>query len=120
MLGPPEGVLALAECVVYLALSPKSNRLYLAETAALSEIRESGPFPPPLTIRNAPTRLMKDLDYGKGYRYDHDEAEAFSGQDYFPAGVKKREYYMPGRYGFEIELEKRRRFLEELKRKKGL
>jgi putative ATPase len=118
LLGVPEGVLALAQAAVYLALSPKSNRLYAAEAAVKREIQESGPQPSPLHIRNAPTRLMKDIGYGKDYRYDHDEEEAFSGQDYFPDGVRNREYYLPSGYGYEAELEKRRQYFENLRKKK--
>ncbi|MFH0920961.1 MAG: replication-associated recombination protein A [Fibrobacterota bacterium] len=117
-LGKPEGVLALAEAVVYLALAPKSNRLYTAAKAVQSEIETTGPLPVPNVIRNAPTKLMKELDYGKGYQYDHDEKESFSGQDYFPGGVRNRSYYSPGKYGFEAELTRRMEHLKKLKEEK--
>lgn len=119
MLGRPEGILALAEALVYLALAPKSNRLYLAESAVQAEIRSSGPLPPPLHIRNAPTKLMKELGYSKGYQYDHDQKESFSGQDYFPDGIRMREFYSPGKYGFESELLKRMDYLKKLKETKN-
>ncbi|OGK01797.1 MAG: hypothetical protein A2350_02525 [Candidatus Raymondbacteria bacterium RifOxyB12_full_50_8] len=118
MLGIPEGVLAIAEALVYLALAPKSNAVYLAEKAAKSEIKQSGPLPVPLHIRNAPTGLMKDLGYGNGYKYDHDEEHAFSGQDYFPEGVRKREYYTPGKQGYEAELAKRIEYFKKLREQK--
>jgi putative ATPase len=118
LLGIPEGILALAQALVYLALCPKSNRLYMAEKKTLDEIKHTGPLAVPFHIRNAPTRLMKDIGYSKGYRYDHEEADSFSGQDYFPEGIQSKEYYDPGQYGYEIELRKRMEYLKKLRKKK--
>ena len=119
MLGIPEGVLALAQAVVYLALSPKSNRLYMAEHAVKEEIEKTGPLPAPFHIRNAPTGLMKDIGYSKGYKYDHDEDQAFSGQDYLPEGIQNRQFYTPGRFGYETEMAKRMEYLRKLRAQKG-
>ena len=83
-LGSPEGELALAQCVIYLGTAPKSNAAYAAFGSAIRAAKETGSLMPPKHILNAPTRLMKQLGYGKGYAYDHDTAEGFSGQDYFP------------------------------------
>ncbi len=106
-LGSPEGELALAQAVIYLALAPKSNGGYVAYKAARAAARDTGSLPPPLHIRNAPTRLMKDLGYGAGYAYDHDAEDGFSGQDYFPEGLKRPVFYAPPERGFERELKKR-------------
>ena len=106
-LGSPEGELALAQAVVYLALAPKSNAVYVAYKAARAAARDTGSLPPPLHIRNAPTRMMKDLGYGAGYAYDHDAEDGFSGQDYFPDGMKRPVWYLPPERGFERELKKR-------------
>ncbi len=106
-LGSPEGELALANAVVYLALAPKSNGVYVAYKAARAAARETGSLPPPLHIRNAPTKLMKEIGYGAGYAYDHDAEDGFSGQDYFPEGMKRPVFYAPPERGFERELKKR-------------
>jgi putative ATPase len=106
-LGSPEGELALAQAVLYLALAPKSNAGYVAYKAARASARDTGSLPPPMHIRNAPTRLMKDLGYGAGYAYDHDAEDGFSGQDYFPEGMKRPVFYAPPERGFERELKKR-------------
>ncbi|QYK42539.1 MAG: replication-associated recombination protein A [Paracoccaceae bacterium] len=106
-LGSPEGELALAQAVVYLALAPKSNAAYTAYKAARALARDTGSQPPPLHIRNAPTRLMKDLGYGRDYAYDHDAEDGFSGQDYFPEGMKRPVLYLPAERGFERDLKKR-------------
>ena len=106
-LGSPEGELALAEAVAYLALAPKSNAVYAAFKAATAAARDTGSEPPPKHILNAPTKLMKDEGYGRGYEYDHDADDAFSGQDYFPDGMKRGVYYVPPERGFERELKKR-------------
>jgi len=106
-LGSPEGELALAQATLYLALAPKSNAAYVAWKGAQSEAARTGSLPPPLHIRNAPTRMMKDLGYGAGYAYDHDAPDAFSGQDYFPEGMKRPAFYAPPDRGFERELAKR-------------
>ncbi len=116
-LGSPEGELALAQAVVYLALSPKSNSLYTAYGAAREEAKKSSHLSPPQTILNAPTTLMKEMGYGKGYQYDHDTPLAFSGQDYFPEGLGRQEYYHPKEYGFERELAKRLDYFIKLREK---
>ena len=114
-LGSPEGELALAGAVVYLALAPKSNAVYAGWKGALALARQTGSKPPPAHILNAPTRLMKEQGYGAGYRYDHDEAEGFSGQDYFPEGVKRPVLYVPVDRGHERELGKRVEFFARLR-----
>ena len=106
-LGSPEGELALAQCVVYLAVAPKSNAAYKAFGAATRAARETGSLMPPKHILNAPTKLMKTLGYGANYRYDHDADEAFSGQDYFPDGMARATFYDPPERGFEREVRKR-------------
>jgi putative ATPase len=117
-LGSPEGELALAQAVVYLALAPKSNAVYTAYKAARAEARRSGSAPPPLHIRNAPTRMMKDMGYGAGYAYDHDAEDGFSGQDYFPEGMKRPVYYVPPERGFERELRKRLEYFARLRERR--
>jgi putative ATPase len=117
-LGSPEGELALAQAVIYLALAPKSNAGYVAYKAACNAARESGSQPPPLHIRNAPTRLMKDIGYGAGYAYDHDAQDGFSGQDYFPDGMKRPVWYQPPERGFERELKKRIDYFAKLRAKR--
>jgi putative ATPase len=114
-LGSPEGELALAQAVVYLALAPKSNAVYVAYKAARAAARDSGSQPPPLHIRNAPTRLMKDLGYGADYAYDHDAEDGFSGQDYFPEAMKRPVFYTPPERGFERELKKRIEYFAKLR-----
>src|SRR5260221_655692 len=106
-LGSPEGELAVAQLVIYLATAPKSNAAYAAFGAAGRAARETGSLMPPAHILNAPTRLMRDLGYGKGYQYDHDSAEAFSGQNYFPDGMARQRFYDPPARGFEREIRKR-------------
>ncbi|ARJ68914.1 replication-associated recombination protein A [Paracoccus contaminans] len=106
-LGSPEGELALAQAVIYLALAPKSNAGYAAYKAARAEAKRTGSLMPPAHILNAPTRLMKEQGYGAGYAYDHDEENAFSGQNYFPEGMKRPVLYQPVERGFERELKKR-------------
>jgi putative ATPase len=114
-LGSPEGELALAQAVIYLALAPKSNAGYVAWKAARNAARQTGSEPPPLHIRNAPTRLMKDIGYGAGYAYDHDAEDGFSGQDYFPEGMKRPVWYQPPERGFERELKKRIDYFAKLR-----
>ncbi|HBD89638.1 MAG TPA: AAA family ATPase [Gemmobacter sp.] len=114
-LGSPEGELALANAVVYLALAPKSNGVYVAYKAARAAARDTGSLPPPLHIRNAPTRLMKDLGYGTGYAYDHDAEDGFSGQNYFPKDMKRPVFYLPPERGFERELKKRVEYFAKLR-----
>ena len=106
-LGSPEGELAIAQGVIYLATAPKSNAGYMAAKAAMAAAKETGSLMPPRHILNAPTRLMKDLGYGKGYAYDHDTDEAFSGQNYFPDEMDRRDFYCPVERGYERELGKR-------------
>ncbi len=106
-LGSPEGDLALAEAVIYLALAPKSNAAYAAFAEAQALAKRTGSQPPPKHILNAPTKMMKAQGYGAGYIYDHDAEDGFSGQDYFPEGVKRPVLYAPPERGFERELKKR-------------
>jgi putative ATPase len=106
-LGSPEGELALAEAAVYLATAPKSNRVYAAWGAALAAARETPAAPVPLHIRNAPTKLMKELGYGAGYSYAHSAPEAYTPQDYLPDEVADRRFYEPSAFGFEKEIAKR-------------
>ncbi|MFN2350236.1 MAG: recombination factor protein RarA, partial [Thioalkalivibrio sp.] len=114
-LGSPEGELALAQAVIYLACAPKSNAVYMAYNQALAEVRESGSLEVPLHLRNAPTRLMKELDYGKGYRYAHDEQDGYAaGERYFPDELGERHYYWPVNRGLEIRIREK---LEELRRR---
>ncbi|HRO12877.1 replication-associated recombination protein A [Amaricoccus sp.] len=103
-LGSPEGELALAEAVIYLALAPKSNAAYKAFGAAMAAAERTGSLVPPKHILNAPTRLMKAEGYGRGYIYDHDTAEGFSGQEYFPPEMQRESYYQPEGKGFEHNL----------------
>jgi putative ATPase len=112
-LGSPEGDLALAECVVYLAVAPKSNAVYKALSAAKAFVRQDATRPVPLHLRNAPTRLMKQLDYGKGYRYAHDEEGGFAaGERYLPEGMPDQQFYRPVARGLEIRISEK---LEELR-----
>ncbi len=114
-LGSPEGELALAQCVVYLAAVPKSNAVYMAFNAARKEAAELGSLEVPMHLRNAPTRLMEELDYGKGYRYAHDEEDGFAaGVDYFPDDMTPRRYYHPVPRGLERKIGER---LAELRRR---
>jgi putative ATPase len=106
-LGHPEGELAIAQAVIYLATAPKSNAAYKAFGAAMRAARESGSLLPPKHILNAPTGLMKSEGYGEGYQYDHDTAEGFSGQDYFPESMRRQIFYDPPDRGFEREIRKR-------------
>jgi putative ATPase len=118
-LGSPEGELALAQALIYLATAPKSNAAYTAYGAARGAARETGSLMPPKHILNAPTTLMKQQGYGTGYEYDHDTAEGFSGQDYFPDEMERRSFYQPAERGFEREIRKRLDYWEKLRRKKG-
>jgi len=117
-LGSPEGELALAQAVTYLALAPKSNAGYVAFKAAQEAARRTGSEPPPKHILNAPTRLMKEQGYGTGYAYDHDSEDGFSGQNYFPDGMKRGIYYLPVDRGFERDLKKRLDFFAGLRAKR--
>ncbi|CUI16561.1 recombination factor RarA [Candidatus Protochlamydia naegleriophila] len=118
MLGSPEGELALAEVVVYLALSPKSNSIYQAYNEAKQVASQTGHLNPPAITLNAPTQLMKKLGYGRGYMYDHDQPEAFSGQNYFPSELERQQFYLPVERGFERELKKRLDYFEQLRQKR--
>ena len=118
-LGSPEGELALVQATLYLALAPKSNAAYLAYGAAQRSAREHGSLPPPLHIRNAPTKLMKQLGYGQDYAYDHDAPERFSGQSYFPDGMARQQYYAPTDEGHEAELKARLARFDELRRQRA-
>lgn len=118
-LGTPEGDLALAEAVVYLALAPKSNAIYTAFKKALEEAKASAHLPPPKIILNAPTQLMKEIGYGKEYIYDHDTPEGFSGQNYFPDDKERVAFYVPQERGFERELKKRLEYFHKLRTSKS-
>ncbi|SDL09557.1 replication-associated recombination protein A [Aliiruegeria lutimaris] len=117
-IGSPEGELALAQAVVYLALAPKSNAGYAAFKTAMAAATRTGSEPPPKHILNAPTNLMKEQGYGDGYLYDHDAEDGFSGQNYFPDGMKRGIYYLPVERGFERELKKRLDFFVHLRAKR--
>ncbi len=114
-IGSPEGELALAQAVVYLALAPKSNGAYAGYKAARELARRSGSEPPPMHILNAPTTLMKEQGFGAGYQYDHDQDDGFSGQNYFPETMKRPELYQPVERGFERELKKRMDYFARLR-----
>ena len=117
-LGSPEGELALSQALVYLALAPKSNANYVAYKAARKAAKSTGSEPPPKHILNAPTSLMKDQGYGDGYAYDHDAEDGFSGQNYFPDGMKRGVYYLPVDRGFERDLKKRVDYFAKLRAKR--
>ncbi|WP_113155270.1 replication-associated recombination protein A [Nitratireductor sp. OM-1] len=118
-LGSPEGELALAQACVYLATAPKSNGVYTAFKQAFADARANGSLLPPKHILNAPTKLMKESGYGKGYAYDHDAPDAFSGQNYFPEEMGRRRYYDPPERGFEREIRKRLDYWARLRRERG-
>ena len=118
-LGSPEGEIALAQCVVYLATAPKSNAVYVAQGAAKRAAAEYGSLMPPAHILNAPTKLMKNLGYGKGYEYDHEAEEGFSGQNYFPDNMERQQFYEPKETGFEREIVKRLDYWAKLRAKKS-
>ena len=118
-LGSPEGELALAQAVVYVATAPKSNAVYTAFKAAKRVAKEGGSLVPPKVILNAPTKLMKAEGYGTGYRYDHDEPDAFSGQDYFPEALGRQSFYHPVERGFEREIKKRLDYWARLRSERG-
>ncbi|MCB1381535.1 MAG: replication-associated recombination protein A [Notoacmeibacter sp.] len=118
-LGSPEGELALAQACIYLATAPKSNAGYVAFKGAMRAAKEHGSLPPPKHILNAPTKLMKAEDYGKGYAYDHDAPDAFSGQDYFPEAMGRKRFYDPPERGFEREIRKRLDWWEKLRKERS-
>ncbi|MDG1408239.1 MAG: replication-associated recombination protein A [Octadecabacter sp.] len=117
-LGSPEGELALAQALTYLALAPKSNAVYVAYKAAMNAATQTGSEPPPKHILNAATSLMKDIGYGKDYAYDHDAEDGFSGANYFPDNMKRGVYYTPVDRGFERELKKRVDYFAKLRDKR--
>jgi putative ATPase len=117
-LGSPEGDLALAQAVLYLGTAPKSNAAYKAHGAAMRAAKETGSLMPPAHILNAPTKLMKSLGYGDGYVYDHDTEDAFSGNDYFPGGIARQQFYRPVDRGFEREIAKRLAYWSGLRAEK--
>ncbi|MFT6559665.1 replication-associated recombination protein A [Sneathiella sp.] len=118
-LGSPEGELAIAQSVIYLATAPKSNAAYRAYKDAAKSARKNGSFMPPKHILNAPTGMMKDMGYGKDYAYDHDTSDGFSGQNYFPDGMKREDYYNPVSRGFERDIQKRLDYWAGLRLKKN-
>jgi putative ATPase len=118
-LGSPEGELALAQACVYLATAPKSNAVYTAYKSAMRAAKENGSLLPPKHILNAPTKLMKGEGYGDGYRYDHDEPDAFSGQDYFPEKMGRKIFYDPPERGFERDIRKRLEWWAKLRKERG-
>jgi len=118
-LGSPEGDIALAQAVIYLGTAPKSNAVYKAEKAALRKAKETGSLSPPMHILNAPTKMMKDMGYGKDYQYDHDAKEGFSGQNYFPDELPREQYYKPVNRGFEREVAKRLDYWNKLRDEKN-
>lgn len=119
MLGSPEGELALAQLTIYLALAPKSNAAYTAYTQARELAAETGHLNPPAIILNAPTPTMKKLGYGKGYQYDHDLPDTFSGQNYFPDSLRRPTLYQPVERGFERDMKKRLEYFKQLRKKKS-
>jgi putative ATPase len=118
-LGSPEGELALAQCVIYLATAPKSNAAYHALKVAQHSAAHHGSLMPPLHAINAPTKLMKEIGYGQGYQYDHDAQEGFSGANYFPEGMRRESYYQPKGKGFEQEILKRLQYWQALRDQKS-
>ncbi|TPW29488.1 replication-associated recombination protein A [Martelella alba] len=118
-LGSPEGELALAEACIYLATAPKSNSVEVAWHAALAAAKRHGSLMPPKHILNAPTKLMKEEGYNQGYRYDHDEPDAFSGQNYFPTEMGRQKFYQPPERGFEREINKRLAWWDKLRRERN-
>jgi len=115
-LGSPEGELAIAQAVIYVATAPKSNAAYAAFGAAKQLAKEAGSLLPPKHILNAPTKLMKDEGYSAGYEYDHDTEHGFSGQDYFPESLGRQTFYDPPERGFEREIRKRLEYWKKLRR----
>ena len=118
-LGSPEGELALAQAVIYVATAPKSNATYAAFGEAMRTAKEAGSLLPPKHILNAPTRLMQQEGYGAGYAYDHDAPDAFSGQDYFPEAIGRRQFYDPPERGFEREIRKRLEYWAKLRKERS-
>ena len=118
-LGSPEGELAIAQAIVYLASAPKSNAVYMAWNMALQDASQQGSLEVPMHLRNAPTKMMKDMDFGEGYRYAHNEPDAYAaGENYFPEAMKGRHYYNPVPRGLEIKISEKLARLKELDKKK--
>ena len=117
-LGSPEGEIGIVQACLYLATAPKSNATYVAQKKAWRSAQETGSLMPPAHILNAPTRLMKDIGYGKGYAYDHDAEEGFSGQDYWPEGMDRQTFYEPADRGFEAKIAERIAYWNELRQKR--
>ena len=117
-LGSPEGELAIAQAVIYVATAPKSNAAYKAFGAAMRTAKEGGSLLPPKHILNSPTKLMKSEGYGSGYEYDHDAPDAFSGQDYFPEALGRQTFYDPPDRGFEREIRKRLDYWAKLRKER--
>jgi putative ATPase len=118
LLGSPEGELAIAQSVIYLATAPKSNAQYAAFKAAKRAAKTHGSLMPPKHILNAPTALMSELGYGKNYAYDHDAEDGFSGQNYFPDEMPREQYYVPVERGFERDIQKRLDYWAKLRHKR--
>jgi putative ATPase len=118
-LGSPEGELALAQALTYIALAPKSNGVYLAYKAARAAAKATGSEPPPKHILNGATSFMTEQGYGKGYAYDHDAEDGFSGQNYFPDGMERPQFYQPVERGFERDLNRRLEYFAKLRAKRG-
>ena len=118
-LGSPEGELAIAQAVIYIATAPKSNAAYTAYGRAMEVAKDGGSLLPPKHILNAPTGLMREEGYGRNYAYDHDEPDAFSGQDYFPEALGRQTFYQPPERGFEREIRKRLEYWAKLRRERG-
>jgi putative ATPase len=117
-LGSPEGELAIAQAVVYLAVAPKSNAVYAAFGAVMQDVKREGSYEVPVHLRNAPTKLMKELGYGKAYRYAHDEPDGYAaGETYFPEETGDRHYYRPVARGLEMKIAERLAYLRELDKK---
>ena len=118
-LGSPEGELAIVQALLYVATAPKSNAAYNAYKAAQRLAQQHGSLMPPKAILNAPTRFMREEGYGDGYRYDHDEPDAFSGQNYWPEKLGRQKLYEPVERGFERDIRKRLEWWEKLRRERG-
>ena len=118
-LGSPEGELAIVQACLYLATAPKSNAAYMAQKSAWRSAKETGSLMPPAHILNAPSRLMKDIGYGKGYAYDHDADQGFSGQDYWPEGMEPQTFYEPADRGLEAKIRERIAYWNELRQKRN-
>jgi putative ATPase len=118
-IGMPEGNTALAQAAIYLATAPKSNAVYNAYNAAAEDAHTQAADPVPLHLRNAPTRLMKELDYGRGYQYAHEQPDAIAAMDCLPESLRDRTYYRPTERGFEKEIKRRLDGWEEIKKRRG-